>query len=318
MYEQVGDKSRAIANSVAQKKSGVKQSFGFVDNRPQIIESKKHQEAFDYYSQHNSPVQQVAIQRKIVIGLSEFETLEKLREAWSKKFDGYNWSDTWDSDAKKWIESNHEFVNFEDLRNQLTKDRSTQGAGLYVVGEVPNRVLHQQNKNDPTPIRGDHFELNNEATKDTKIPPYQGGVSSSDIESQNPNYRGEQFRASSPVPPGWELRNDGAEVNGSQSKGHYSFRPTEQGKTLEDAGKANNDMFRESIGVVEQTKAQKKKREHTWKPKKDGSLTVRPMATTWTGQQPPGTENAESDTKKKDGTRSDSSTQTHYRSPMNE
>lgn len=45
MFEQVEkpkeNKSRAVANSVTQKKSGVKQDFGFVDNRHEI-EVQKH------------------------------------------------------------------------------------------------------------------------------------------------------------------------------------------------------------------------------------------------------------------------------------
>lgn len=48
MYEQVEkpkeNKSRAIANSVSQKKSIVKQGFGFVDNRPKAIAQRKLQE----------------------------------------------------------------------------------------------------------------------------------------------------------------------------------------------------------------------------------------------------------------------------------
>jgi hypothetical protein len=47
MYVQVKkpkeNKSRAVANSVTQKKSNVKQSFGFVDNRPKSNAQKKIQ-----------------------------------------------------------------------------------------------------------------------------------------------------------------------------------------------------------------------------------------------------------------------------------
>lgn len=47
MYEQVEkpkeNKSRAVANSVAQKKNGVKQGFGFVDNRPEHIVARSLQ-----------------------------------------------------------------------------------------------------------------------------------------------------------------------------------------------------------------------------------------------------------------------------------
>lgn len=48
MYAQVENpkenKSRAIANSVAQKKSNGKQGFGFVDNRPEMVTQRKVQE----------------------------------------------------------------------------------------------------------------------------------------------------------------------------------------------------------------------------------------------------------------------------------
>jgi hypothetical protein len=44
MYEQVeksNNKNRAVANSVAQKKSNEKQGFGFVDNRSESIAQRK-------------------------------------------------------------------------------------------------------------------------------------------------------------------------------------------------------------------------------------------------------------------------------------
>ena len=45
MYERVErqkeNKNKAAANSVAQKKDGVQQSFRFVDNRPEVITQKK-------------------------------------------------------------------------------------------------------------------------------------------------------------------------------------------------------------------------------------------------------------------------------------
>jgi hypothetical protein len=51
MYEQLEkkkeNKSRAVANSVARKKSNVNQSFGFVDNRPEAIAQRKIQEIAD-------------------------------------------------------------------------------------------------------------------------------------------------------------------------------------------------------------------------------------------------------------------------------
>ena len=56
MYEQLGKpkkyKSRAVANSVTQKKSYGKKIFGFVDNRSEAVEHRKLQS-----SMHNGIVQ---------------------------------------------------------------------------------------------------------------------------------------------------------------------------------------------------------------------------------------------------------------------
>lgn len=54
MYAQIDkpkeNKSRAVANSVTQKKRNVKQSFGFVDNRPEAVSQRKLQIQIDTYS----------------------------------------------------------------------------------------------------------------------------------------------------------------------------------------------------------------------------------------------------------------------------
>ena len=59
MYAQVEktkeNKSRAVANSVAQKKSSVKQGFGFVDNRPEAVVQKKMQNIVNKRSQAKQP-----------------------------------------------------------------------------------------------------------------------------------------------------------------------------------------------------------------------------------------------------------------------
>lgn len=62
MYEQLTNpkenKSRAIANSVAQKKSNVKQSFGFTDNRPEAFAQRKLQDlANNHSAQQQNPIQ---------------------------------------------------------------------------------------------------------------------------------------------------------------------------------------------------------------------------------------------------------------------
>ncbi|CAM3789124.1 hypothetical protein VA7868_00448 [Vibrio aerogenes CECT 7868] len=68
MYEQVEkpkeNRSRAVANSVTQKKSNVKQGFGFVDNRPRSIIQKKIQEIGSISAQTN--VDMGVVQRSIM------------------------------------------------------------------------------------------------------------------------------------------------------------------------------------------------------------------------------------------------------------
>lgn len=190
------------------------------------------------------------------------------------------------------------------------KEEGTQGAGLYVAGEVPNRVLHQQHKDASGPIRGDHFELPKEALPETRISPRKGGVSSSDLEFQAPNFRGTQYRASTPIPQGWELRNDGKEVEGSQSAGHYSLRSTVLGKTLDEAGKVSHSLFQEEIGKVKKNHAPFEPIPERARPK--------PMAEAWPSMQPADTRRAQSQTRVVSTTHSESFTQTHFKSPLDE
>jgi len=51
------NKSKSVANSVAQKKSNVKQGFGFVDNRTELVAQRKLQEMTNNFSQTRHPVQ---------------------------------------------------------------------------------------------------------------------------------------------------------------------------------------------------------------------------------------------------------------------
>ena len=55
MYEQVEkpkvNKSRAVANSVAQKKNNVKHGFGLVENRPEFVAQRKLKEISNNSSQ---------------------------------------------------------------------------------------------------------------------------------------------------------------------------------------------------------------------------------------------------------------------------
>ena len=62
MYAQVEkpkeNKSKAVADSVAQQKSGVKKGFGFVDNRPEAVVQRKLQDiANNHSAQHQNPIQ---------------------------------------------------------------------------------------------------------------------------------------------------------------------------------------------------------------------------------------------------------------------
>ena len=64
MYTQIEiskeNKGRAIANTVVQKKSYVKQSFGFVDNRPEANLQRKLKSMVDNYSAQQQPIQKGA------------------------------------------------------------------------------------------------------------------------------------------------------------------------------------------------------------------------------------------------------------------
>ncbi|MDV3348658.1 hypothetical protein D0962_19185 [Leptolyngbyaceae cyanobacterium CCMR0082] len=75
MYAQVdkkrGNKSQAVANSVAQKKSDVKQCFGFVDNRSAALHLKKLQETAENNLRH---ADQLATQFKGNNGQAEIST----------------------------------------------------------------------------------------------------------------------------------------------------------------------------------------------------------------------------------------------------
>ncbi len=72
MYAQIEkskeNKSRAVANSVAQKKSNLKQGFGFVDNRSEVIAQRKFQNVANHTSQET--IQKMS---KSVIQLAEPE-----------------------------------------------------------------------------------------------------------------------------------------------------------------------------------------------------------------------------------------------------
>lgn len=57
-------KNKAVCNSVAQKKSNVKQSFGFVDNRPETVAQRKLQKIANNYSINQQHAIQLVATRK--------------------------------------------------------------------------------------------------------------------------------------------------------------------------------------------------------------------------------------------------------------
>lgn len=69
MYEQVDkqkeNKSKSIANSIVQKKSDVRQGFGFVDNRPKVIAQKNPKWMANDLQGDNNTAQQQPIQMMI-------------------------------------------------------------------------------------------------------------------------------------------------------------------------------------------------------------------------------------------------------------
>lgn len=95
MYAQVDkskeNKSRAVANSITQKKSNGKQGFGFVDNRPEAIVQRMHQSlmnnnrradfspAHDPISFDTQDTQHKVIQRVIKYDNGDGDSREKLK-----------------------------------------------------------------------------------------------------------------------------------------------------------------------------------------------------------------------------------------------
>jgi hypothetical protein len=84
MYVQVErpkeNKSKAVANSVAQKKSNGKQSFGFVDNRPEAAKHQKMQNIID-----NNIQLKAVLQRKTDHLFNDIpKTLRKLPAAFDR------------------------------------------------------------------------------------------------------------------------------------------------------------------------------------------------------------------------------------------
>ncbi|MFG6100313.1 hypothetical protein SPB21_34050 [Leptothoe sp. ISB3NOV94-8A] len=109
MYEQVErskeNKSRAVANSVAQRKKNTKQGFGFVDNRPEAIMQRKVQEVANSSQQeeknaqlqtttdNNTELRQQTIQKQIdidgvlatedeIAGLNQDEDVNRVLLGW--------------------------------------------------------------------------------------------------------------------------------------------------------------------------------------------------------------------------------------------
>lgn len=322
------NKSRAVANS----KNNTSSTFQFVDNRPEAIQMHKFQEMANNYTQRSSlgfmdnrvePKNQFQFQKPLnqeykssdsVMQKQNVNSQRVLQMAPKEKGEGKLHKGKTDLSpllGRPKTTSSDGLHVIGKKAGLETESKGMQGAGLYVAGETPNRVLHQQHK--PTPdakIRGDHFELDKNAPEETLIPSRQGGVSSSDIKFQKPNFRGEQYRANQPIPPGWELRNDGKEVQGDQSEGHYSLRPVVEGKTLAEAAKVNHGLFQEKIGEVKE-KGKKQNKTSTFHKIDEDAISERPMINAMPNKTPL-TNKASSRTTEKDLFVSESHTQTHF------
>lgn len=105
MYAQVEkpkeNKSRAVGNSVAQKKSSVKQRFGFVDNRPEAIAQRKLQETTEnsrrapqvmqlqiMTNNHSNKLGNHIIQRVVRFDASDNPKEARITEAWFPRPEG--------------------------------------------------------------------------------------------------------------------------------------------------------------------------------------------------------------------------------------
>jgi hypothetical protein len=91
MYEQVEkskeNRGKSVANSIAQKKSNVKQDFGFVDNRFGSVTQRKLELGFD-----NSPMQYVKKNGKQQAGMpakSKHGTKEKQQSKAQRAFNAF-------------------------------------------------------------------------------------------------------------------------------------------------------------------------------------------------------------------------------------
>lgn len=135
MYEQVEkpkeNKSRAVANSVTQKKSNVNQSFGFVDNRPEAIVQRKVQELADDYSSQQRAVQNEenknTIQRVLIDYSATIFDSTKLVEL-KKSFPGQTTAiDTHHSSSNYYIVNTNsgalEFIPSQDIPDKRDHSR---------------------------------------------------------------------------------------------------------------------------------------------------------------------------------------------------
>jgi len=122
MYAQIEkpkeNKSRAVANSVAQKKSNGKQGFGFVDNCAEKIECNKVQKLANYST--SLPTQK----KKNITGLQRASNAKVIKSAvqlWKK--DGANWVMPNDEETKNDVmqEFNFNLRNGDGVTVELVK-----------------------------------------------------------------------------------------------------------------------------------------------------------------------------------------------------
>lgn len=135
MYEQVEkpkeNKSRAVANSVAQKKSNVKQDFGFVDNRPEIVAQMNLKgESQSEFSDERSPLSMQMHLFNESQGRSKSKSRgEVVQREWvalPDKKDEYKW-DTVSADGVQWFsdENGVMWYQIEDESNLNASDKDS-------------------------------------------------------------------------------------------------------------------------------------------------------------------------------------------------
>lgn len=150
MYAQVvkpkGNESRAVANSVAQKKSGVPQGFGFVDNRPEAIAQRKLQEIAN-----SNPKIQQAVQLPIN---SDFP-IQRIPMEMNESFPAVNEDVSTGED----VFSDTGITSVQVKIGALDEDEDDEVLPLFVGQDYLNTSLSNSYKDDKSKIAGGKPEI---------------------------------------------------------------------------------------------------------------------------------------------------------------